>query len=81
MLNIAAKTKLKPAEVIKRAVDFFGPKGYKLAVKSQSADGATFEAAGGRVEVSASVAGKQTSVDVTSREWDYQVKEFLGKLG
>ena len=80
MLSIAAKTKLKPEEVIKRAVDFFGPKGYKLTVKEQSADCASFEGGGGGVEVSTCIEGKQTSVDFTSREWDYQVKEFIGTL-
>ena len=80
MLAIETKTRLKPEEVIKRAVDFFGPKGYKLKVKSQSSDCASFEGGGGGVEVNTCVEGKQTSVEFTSREWDYQVKEFIGKI-
>ena len=80
MLTIAAKTKLKPGEVLKKAVDFFGPKGYKLKVTEQTADFASFEGGGGGVGVSASIEGKQTSVELTSREWDYQVKEFIGKI-
>ena len=80
MLSIEAKTKLNPEQVIKTAVDFFGPKGYKLVVKNQSADCASFEGGGGGVEVSACAEGKQTSVEFTSREWDYQVKEFIGKI-
>jgi hypothetical protein len=80
MLTLATKTKLKPGDVVKKAVDFFGPKGYKLKVTGQSADSAAFEGGGGGVGVTASIEGKQTSVELTSREWDYQVKEFLGKL-
>jgi len=80
MLNIATKTRLKPEEVVKRAVEFFGPKGYKLEVKDQSADCASFEGGGGGVEITTCIEGKQTSVDLTSREWDYQVNEFIGKL-
>lgn len=80
MLSIAAKTRLKPEEVIKRAVDFFGPKGYKLKIKQQSPDCAFFEGGGGGVDVSACADGKRTSVEFTSNEWDYQVKEFIGTL-
>lgn len=80
MLSIEAKTKLKPEEVIKKAVDFFGPKGYKLKVTSQTADYASFEGGGGGVGVGARADGKQTAVEFTSREWDFQVKEFIGKL-
>jgi len=80
MLNIATKTRLKPEEVVKRAVDFFGPKGYKLNITNQSADCASFEGGGGGVDISTCIEGKQTSVDLTSREWDYQVQEFIGRL-
>ena len=80
MLTIAAKTKMKPDAIIKRAVDFFGPKGYKLRIDGQDATGVTFEGGGGSVSVSITVEGKQTSVELTSREWDYQVKEFVGTI-
>ena len=80
MLSLSAKTKLKPEQVIKQAVDFFGPKGYKLNVTNQAVDYIVFEGGGGGVEVTTSVDGKQTSVDLVSREWDYQVKEFMTKL-
>jgi hypothetical protein len=80
MLNIEAKTKMKPEEVIKRAVDYFGPKGLKLKVKQQSPDCAYFEGGGGGVDITVCREGKQTSVDFTSTEWDYQVKEFIGTL-
>jgi len=80
MLSLSTKTKLKPEQVVKRAVDFFGPKGYKLNITNQSADYAVFEGGGGGVEVRTSVESRQTSVDLVSREWDFQVKEFMGKL-
>ncbi len=80
MLNITTKTKLSPEEVVKQAVDFFGPNGYKLEVKEQSADCAYFEGGGGGVDVIACSEEKETSVEFTSREWDYQVKEFIGKI-
>ena len=80
MLNIAIKTKLSPEETIKRAVEFFGPDGYGLEVQEQSTECAYFEGGGGGVEVNACAEEKVTSVELASREWDYQVKEFIRKI-
>ena len=80
MIRMAAETKLSPEEVVKRAVAFFGSGGYGLEVKEQSRDYAYFAGGGGSVEVSASAGEKKTSVELVSREWDYQVKEFLGTI-
>ena len=80
MLKIATKTKLRPEEAIERAVEFFGPGGYGLEVKGQQSNRAYFEGGGGGIQVTADVEGKQTSVVLESREWDYQVKEFIRKI-
>jgi len=77
MIRMTAKTKLTPEEIVKRAVTFFGPEGHGLEVKEQSVGTAYFEGGAGCVEVNASAQGKGTSVELFSREWDYQVKEFL----
>ena len=80
MLKIATTTKLSPEEAIKRAVEFFGPGGYGLEVKEQQPNCASFEGGGGGVDVTACVEEKRTSVELVSREWDYQVKEFIRKI-
>jgi len=80
MLRLSTTSKLSPAEAIKRAVKFFGPGGYGLEVRETSDDGASFEGGGGGVVVNARAEGKKTSVELTSREWDYQVKEFLRQI-
>lgn len=80
MLTIVTKTKLSPEDAIKRAVDFFGPSGYGLEVKNQTPDHAIFEGGGGGVEVTACAEEKRTSVELFSREWDYQVKEFIRNI-
>ncbi len=80
MLKIATKTKLSPEEAVKRAVEFFGPGGYGLEVKTQTPACAYFEGGGGIVNVTACAEEKRTSVELESREWDYQVKEFIGKI-
>jgi len=77
MLRIATKTKLTPEEAIKKAIQFFGPDNYKLKITSQTETSASFEGGGGSVEVSACKENGKTSVDFLSREWDYQVKEFI----
>lgn len=80
MIRMAAKTKLSPEEIVKRAVAFFGPGGYGLEVEEQSAGYVCFEGGGGVVEVTASAQAKGALVELVSREWDYQVKEFLGTI-
>ena len=80
MLRMAAKTKLSPEEIVKRAVAFFGPGGYGLEVKEQASGYICLEGGGGVVEVTASAQAKGASVELVSREWDYQVKEFLGTI-
>ena len=77
MLRIATKTKLTPEEAIIKAVKFFGPEGYKLKITSQSDTSASFEGGGGTVGITACAENEKTSVEFLSREWDYQVKEFI----
>ncbi len=80
MINLEVKSKLNPEEVVKRAVNFFGPKGYGLEIKEQSESCAYFEGGGGGVEVTTCLKENQTSVELQSREWDFQVKEFIDKI-
>jgi hypothetical protein len=82
MLSIEAKSKYKPEEVIERAVKFFGPDGYGLEVKGKEGCCAEFEGGGGGVEISAAAAtnGKGSTVSLETREWESQVKDFIGKI-
>ena len=80
MLKLSTTTKLSPEEVIKRAVKHFGPEGYGLEVKEQAKCCAYFEGGGGGVEATAVAEGKGATVDLISREWDYQVEEFVRNI-
>ncbi|MFH1383150.1 MAG: hypothetical protein ABIH70_09725 [Chloroflexota bacterium] len=80
MLKIASKTKLKPEQVIKKAVEFFGPSGNKLKVTEQSEACVSFEGMGGMVRVDVCPQGKLTEVVMETREFEYQAKEFLQKI-
>ena len=81
MLSLNIKTKLKPEEVVKKALDFFGPGGYGLTVTNQNDTCISFEGGGGRVDVSTCADDKETSVDMETREWEIQIKDFAAKIG
>ena len=80
MLRITTRTKLEPEEAIKRAVEFFGPGGYGLEIKEQTPVCAYFEGGGGGVDVTVCTDEEGTSLELESREWDYQVREFIGNI-
>lgn len=80
MLKLNVRTKRKPDEVVKKALEFFGSGGYGLKVTEQSDTCAYFEGGGGGVAVITGTDDKGTSVDLETREWEYQVKEFARKI-
>jgi len=80
MLSLSTKSKHSGEEVIKRAVKYFGPGGYGLKVVEEGNCCASFEGAGGGVRVTATEQKKGSTVDIESREWDFQAKEFLDKV-
>ncbi len=80
MLRLNTKTKIKPEEVMTKALAFFGPRGYELEVIEQDDDFAYFKGGGGGVEIAVSKEDKVTSVEMVTREWEYQVKEFARSI-
>ena len=80
MLRIVATTKLTPEEATAKAKESFGPDGHGLRVTDETATSVCLEGGGGGVEVSACPEGSGAKVDFLSREWDYQVKEFIRHL-
>ena len=80
MLSMTKESKLKPEAVIKSAVDFFGPDGYGLKVREQAEDTVYLEGGGGGVRVNVAESKKGSTVDVETREWENQVKDFLGSI-
>jgi len=80
MLKLSIRTKVRPGEVVKRALEFFGPGGYGLKVVEQNDTCASFEGGGGGVFITAHTDEKGTSVELETREWEYQVKEFAQRI-
>jgi hypothetical protein len=88
MIHLGKESKLSPTKVLEKAVEFFGPGGVGLEVKEQDEGCARFEGGGGYVFVRvceegpalSGVEGKGTEVDLEAREWEYQAKQFMGKI-
>ena len=80
MIKIAKQTGLAPEEVIDRASKFFGKKGEGLEEKERNRCCISFEGAGGYVSISINEEEKKRMVDVETREFEYQAKQFLVKV-
>ena len=80
MIRMAKQTRLKTEEIIARAVEFFGEKGEQLDEKDRSKCCINFEGGGGYVAISIVEESKKRTVDVETREYEYQVKRFLETL-
>jgi len=80
MLSITKESKLKPEQIIKSAVNFFGAKGLGLIVKEEDTCSVYLEGGGGGVRVKAAVSKKGSTVDLETREWESQAKDFLASI-
>jgi hypothetical protein len=80
MLRIAKQTGLKPAEIIDKGSRFFGKQGVGLEEKERNPCCISFESGGGYVAVSIVDENGRRTVDIETREFEYQVKKFLKSL-
>ena len=82
MIRMGKESKLVPSEVIDKAVAFFGPGEVGMEIVNQDECCARFEGAGGYVYVQAVGDDDQkgSSVTVEGREWEYQIKQFMGEI-
>lgn len=80
MARYSKQSQMQPDEVLQRAEDFFGG-GLGLKVAERTECCLSFEGGGGHVTVTtARCEPKYTDVDLETREWDYQVQQFMEKL-
>ena len=80
MIKIAKQTRLTPEQVIDRASKFFGKNGEGLEEKERNPCCISFEGGGGYVSISINEEEKNRTVDVETREFEYQAKQFLVKI-
>ena len=77
MIRISKTTRLTSDEIIRRAATFFGKGGEGLEQTSLQPCCASFAGGGGHVSVFVTDEETQRTVDVESREFEYQAKRFL----
>ena len=80
MLNLEVKTKLSVDETITRLKSFFGEGGLNLEITEEMSDFLIFEGGGGFVRATVCPEEGKTVIDLQTREWEMQVKEFSSKL-
>jgi len=82
MLSMEKRTRFGPEEIVKKAVAFFGPDGLGLETTEQERCCARFAGGGGFVSVQVEdiEGARGARVNVEGREWETQIKEFLGTL-
>lgn len=82
MIRMGKESKFTSAEVIDRAVAFFGPSKLGMKVSDQGDCCARFEGAGGYVFVqTADMDDKDGSnVTVEGRQWEYQIRQFMREI-
>jgi len=78
LIRISKKTKSKSEEVMEKAVKYFS-KELGLKVTDRSRCCAYFEGSGGYVRITITENG-ESDLEVESREWEYQAKEFLKRV-
>jgi len=77
MLRIGTKTDRPAAEVLERAVAFFGPGSVGLELRHRAPDHVTFEGGGGFVTVEVVPEESQRDVTVVTQEWEHHARRFI----
>lgn len=77
MARYSFETKQSPEQAIQKAISYFGEGGLGLEITEQNACCVSFEGGGGHVIVTASAGDKKTTIELETREWDHQVKQFM----
>ena len=77
MIRISKTPRLDPATIIAKAEKFFGEAGEQLHPKERNACCIYFEGGGGYVVLTVASTGEKRTVEVETREFEYQARRFL----
>lgn len=78
MIVLEKSTSEKGENLIRKAKSFFGPEGIGLDISSEGNCCITFTGGGGYVTVTVNEDNEEkTRIEVETREWDYQAKQFI----
>ncbi len=77
MARYSMDSRLNPERVMRKATAFFGAEGLGLDMIILNCGCLYFEGEGGHVMVAANEGEDGSTVDLGTRGWDFQVREFL----
>lgn len=80
MARYRVETKLSPEQAVQEAAAFFGEGGLGLEATEQGDCCATFVGGGGHVRITVAAGEPKTAIELVTREWDYDVKQFMRKI-
>ena len=80
MARYGVATKLSPEQTIAKAVAWFGQEGLGLEVTERGDCCATFVGGGGHITITAKAGGPKTDIELVTREYEYDVKQFMRKI-
>jgi hypothetical protein len=80
MARYGVETRLSPEQAIDKAVAWFGEGGLGLEVTERSERCAAFAGGSGHIAITATPGDPRTNIELVTREWDYDVKQFMRKI-
>ena len=80
MKVVSKRTRLTPAEIMKKAEEYFDGRFGLKKTASDTSCCAEFVGSLGFVTVQVSASGNLNEVVLTTREWEYQVQDFLKRI-
>ncbi len=80
MTRYGKTSQLSLVDVLQKSENFSAPRGWGWLSRSVLSPAPLTKGGGGYVVVAMTPATQDTEVEVDSREWDYQVEQFLTKI-
>lgn len=80
MAHYISESRLSPAQIVADAIELFGPNGWGLAVREREENCASFTGGGGHLSIFARKTDRGSEIEIETREWDYQARQFLEKV-
>jgi hypothetical protein len=80
MINLEVKTSLTIEDLSNRLKAVFGKEGLGLDLVEDSADCLNFKGSGGFVNAVICAEEGKTKIELSTQEWDKQVKDFVSHL-
>jgi len=80
MINMEKRVKISCEDVMKSADNYFMKNGLNREESDPEQFCASYSGGGGYVRIQCCPEDKHTRINVEGREWEYQIKQFMGNL-